>query len=112
MEREEALRLVVRSWAVVNSSRMEGGSNALLEAMILGVPVLASRIDGNVGLLGGDYAGYFEEGDEEELGVLMERLVEDEIFQMRLRMQMEARVCLFTRALEVEGWREMLEGLI
>jgi hypothetical protein len=29
--------------------------------------VLASRIDGNVGLLGEDYAGYFEPGDAQAL---------------------------------------------
>jgi glycosyltransferase involved in cell wall biosynthesis len=34
-----------------------------MEAVCSGTPVLASRIDGNVGLLGEDYAGYFEPGD-------------------------------------------------
>jgi hypothetical protein len=33
-------------------SRMEGGANVVIEAVRSDVPVLASRIDGNVGLLG------------------------------------------------------------
>ena len=37
------------------------------------VPVLASRIDGNVGLLGPAYEGYFAPGDAAELATLMQR---------------------------------------
>jgi len=37
---------------LVNCSLAEGASNAILEAMALGVPVLARRIPGNVALLG------------------------------------------------------------
>jgi glycosyltransferase involved in cell wall biosynthesis len=46
---------------------MEGGAHVLMEAVCSGTPVLASRIDGNVGLLGEDYAGLFEPGDAQAL---------------------------------------------
>jgi hypothetical protein len=36
-----------------------------------GTPVLASRIDGNLGLLGADYAGVFEAGDAQGLAHLL-----------------------------------------
>ena len=45
-------RLLAQSHAMVISSLSEGGANVVSEATVAGVPVLASRIDGNVGLLG------------------------------------------------------------
>jgi putative glycosyltransferase (TIGR04348 family) len=71
-----ALRWLASSHAMVISSRMEGGANVVCEAIRLGVPVLASRIDGNVGLLGARYPGYFPVGDERALARLMARLRE------------------------------------
>ena len=43
----------------------------IAEALTCGVPVVASRIDGNVGMLGRDYAGYFTPGDDRELAQLL-----------------------------------------
>jgi putative glycosyltransferase (TIGR04348 family) len=54
---------IQRAHLLVHCSRMEGGAHVLMEAMCSGTPVLASRIDGNVGLLGEGYGGYFEPGD-------------------------------------------------
>src|SRR6185503_12627190 len=61
---ERTLRRLASSHAMIISSRMEGGANVVCEALRIGVPVLASRISGNVGLLGRDYAGYFPVEDE------------------------------------------------
>jgi putative glycosyltransferase (TIGR04348 family) len=61
--RAEVRRLLGRARAVVLSSLSEGGANVISEAVAAGVPVLASRIDGSVGLLGRDYPGYFPVGD-------------------------------------------------
>jgi putative glycosyltransferase (TIGR04348 family) len=54
---------IQRAHLLVHCSRMEGGAHVLMEAICSGTPVLASRIDGNVGLLGEGYGGYFEPGD-------------------------------------------------
>ncbi len=52
-----------RAHVLVHTSRMEGGAHVLMEAVLSGTPVLASRIDGNVGMLGTEYGGYFPPGD-------------------------------------------------
>ena len=64
------------------------------------MPVLASRIDGNVGLLGADYDGYFPVGDAEALAALMRRFCADEAFAAALRAQCAAREPLFRPAAE------------
>ena len=66
--RADVRRLLGRARAMVLSSVSEGGANVISEAVAAGVPVLASRIDGSVGLLGRDYPGYFPVGDTAALG--------------------------------------------
>jgi glycosyltransferase involved in cell wall biosynthesis len=64
---------------------MEGGANALIEAVTSGVPVLGSRIDGSVGLLGEDYPGWFPPGDDAALAALIARAVDEPAFAQALR---------------------------
>src|SRR5262249_45185300 len=73
----QARRLLAASRLLVVSSRMEGGANVVSEAVVDGVPVLASRIGGNVGLLGARYPGFFPVGDTAALARLMERAETD-----------------------------------
>jgi putative glycosyltransferase (TIGR04348 family) len=63
----QARARMVRAHVLVHPSRMEGGAHVVMEAVMSGTPVLASRIDGNMGMLGADYAGYFDCGDAEQL---------------------------------------------
>ena len=65
---------------MVLSSRSEGGANVISEAIVAGVPILASRMDGNVGLLGADYPGYFPVGDTQALARLLWRIEADAPF--------------------------------
>ena len=67
----QTLQRIQRAHLLVHCSRMEGGAHVLMEAMCSGTPVLASRIDGNVGLLGEDYAGLFEPGNAQALADLL-----------------------------------------
>ncbi|QCB46603.1 selenoneine biosynthesis selenosugar synthase SenB [Hydrogenophaga sp. PAMC20947] len=62
---------IQRAHLLVHASRMEGGAHVIMEAALSGTPVLASRIDGNVGMLGADYAGYFEPGNAQGLASLL-----------------------------------------
>lgn len=58
---------IARAHVLVHPSQMEGGAHVVMEAVMSGTPVLASRIDGNVGMLGADYGGYFDCGDAQQL---------------------------------------------
>jgi glycosyltransferase involved in cell wall biosynthesis len=108
LPREEALRLCAKSSLTVNSSILEGGANAVLEAMTMGVPVLASRIEGNVGQLGKDYPGYFDEGglDERIEAIIGKRVDLQSWVQHATR-----RLPLFSRERESTCWLELLANL-
>lgn len=80
-----ALRWLASSHAMVISSRMEGGANVVCEALRIGVPVIASRISGNVGLLGADYGGYFPVEDERALAKQLSRAATDQRFYRALK---------------------------
>ena len=82
-----ALRWLASSHAMVISSRMEGGANVVCEALRIGVPVLASRISGNVGLLGGRYAGYFPLEDTRALAMLIAKARDNRAFYATLKRQ-------------------------
>jgi putative glycosyltransferase (TIGR04348 family) len=104
-------RLLLRSHAMVISSLSEGGANVVSEAVVAGVPVLASRVDGNVGLLGDDYPGYFPVGNTKALARLLRRIETDRDFVGRLTAAVARRAALFRPAREVAAWRALLRGL-
>ena len=107
-----ARRWIARSQALVHMSRMEGGANVVIEAVRSDVPVLASRIDGNVGLLGRDYDGYFDVGDAGGLAALMQRFASDAAFARRLAVQCEARASRFSPAAEAANVRALLAAMV
>ncbi len=96
---------------MVISSRMEGGANVVGEAVVAGVPILASRIPGNVGLLGRSYPGYFELGQTRELTRLLLRAETEPDFLARLRNHIRRRQPLFAPAREKRAWRSLLREL-
>lgn len=95
-----ALRGLAGSHLMILSSRMEGGANVISEALAAGVPVIASRIPGNIGMLGTDYRGYFAVENERALARLLWRAESDSAFYSGLKKQ-----CLARRAL-VDPQRE------
>ena len=104
-------QILERSRLFILASRMEGGANALGEAIVAGVPVLASRIPGSIGILGEEYRGYFEVGDTRGLAKLMSRAEGDEIFLTKLKEHCDRLVWLFDPAREEAAWAKLLEEL-
>ena len=70
---EATRRRIQQAHVLVHASSMEGGAHVVMEAVCSGTPVLASRIAGNVGMLGADYPGYFAHGDAQGLADLLLR---------------------------------------
>ena len=93
-------RRIQSAHVLVHASAMEGGAHVVIEAVRSGTPVLASAIDGNVGLLGADYAGYFVWGDAARLAALLERACDDPAMLAALERQCAARSALFEPARE------------
>lgn len=109
--RSEAIRLIARSRVLLVTSRLEGGANVVTEALACGTPVLGSRIDGNVGLLGEDYPGYFPVGDTGELAGLLRRVETDPAFRARLADRCAERAGLADPVRERRAWASLLEEL-
>jgi glycosyltransferase involved in cell wall biosynthesis len=107
-----ALARLARSRLLVLSSRLEGGANVIGEAAVRGVPILASRIDGSVGLLGADYPGFFPVGDTAALAALLGRAEADATFYARLRRTVAGSAWLFGPQRERRAWRQLLRELI
>lgn len=107
-----ALGWLARSHLLVVSSRMEGGANVIAEAARIGTPVLASRVSGNVGMLGRGYPGYFPVGDERALARLLARARRDPRYLRRLRRALAARRALFSPAAERAALSRALDGLL
>jgi putative glycosyltransferase (TIGR04348 family) len=107
----EALRMLARSRLLVLSSRTEGGANAISEAIVCGVPVVATKIDGSVGLLGSDYRGYFGVGDTAALAQLLHRAELDQDFLTALRAHCKSLAPMFDPRRERKAWRDLLAEL-
>jgi len=107
--RADVRRLLGRARALVLSSLSEGGANAISEAVAASVPVLATRIDGSVGLLGRDYPGYFPVGDTEALAKLLDRIECDPAFLKRLTRAIARRAPLFRPAREKTNWKKLID---
>lgn len=110
--RARTRQLLKRSHAMAITSTMEGGANVIIEAVTCGVPVLASHIGGNVGMLGHDYAGYFAPADAAALARLAERSVHDPDFHALLTRQCAARAPLFAPSAEQALLRDMVDNLL
>lgn len=109
--RGEALALVARSHLLVLTSRLEGGANVISEALAAATPVVATRIDGSVGLLGAGYPGYFPVGDARGLAALLHRAATDAGYLADLTAHVRARRSLVDPARERRAWADLLAAV-
>ncbi|MCS6852035.1 MAG: TIGR04348 family glycosyltransferase [Gemmataceae bacterium] len=109
--RAEALRILARSRLLVFTSRLDGGGNVIPEALATGVPVLASRIPGIMGLLGPEYPGYFPVGDTEALAALMHQCEHDSRFYRALQNWCRRLRSLVSPVHELRCWRALLREM-
>jgi putative glycosyltransferase (TIGR04348 family) len=109
--RRDALLTLASCRLLVLTSRSEGGANVVTEAIAAGVPVLSTRIDGSLGILGDDYPGYFPVGDAAALAELLARCERDSSFLAELRARIEALAPLVDPARERASWRDLMGEL-
>ncbi len=109
---EATVALLARSRLMVLSSEVEGGANVISEAVVCGVPVLCSRISGNIGMLGPEYAGYFALHDTEGLRSLLIRSEKDKTFLQQLRTFVDRLKDRFSPEREKDAWQCLLEELL
>ncbi|TSA13138.1 MAG: TIGR04348 family glycosyltransferase [Betaproteobacteria bacterium] len=107
-----AMRWLARSHAMVISSRMEGGAHVVSEAIAMGVPVIASAIRGNIGLLGEDYPGYYPFGNEVALAALLARAQSDPAWLATLEAAVRARARQVDPATERAAIDRLIADLI
>ncbi len=109
LDHETTRRRIQRAHLLVHGSKMEGGAHVVMEAVCSGTPVLASRIDGNIGMLGKGYSGYFEVGSAPKLAAMLKRIRADQVkppaanqptLLEKLAGQCEKRAHLFAPATE------------
>ena len=105
---DEAMRILGRCRLMVLSSLSEGGPAVIPEAIAAGVPVVATRVSGCIGMLGDDYSGYFEPGDTGALAALLTNCECNERFYRRLVESCDLRRPLFDPDVEFEAWRKLL----
>jgi putative glycosyltransferase (TIGR04348 family) len=111
LPRWKALRVLARSRLMVISSRMEGGANVVCEALACRVPVLASRVRGNVGMLGESYPGYFPLGNERSLARLLVRAERDRTYYDTLVRACARRAPLVAPARERASLARLIAGV-
>lgn len=99
---------IKRAHLFIHPSIMEGGANVIVEAITAGTPVIASKMSGNVGMLGIDYAGYFPVGDAPALVALLQRIAAEPNLLTRLNTACKARSALFSPSEE----RRQLDNII
>jgi putative glycosyltransferase (TIGR04348 family) len=108
----QALQVLSQSRLMVISSRMEGGAHVVSEAIALGIPVLASDIPGNRGLLGDDYPGYYPVEDESALAVLLYQSETIPSFYASLQQHIHLRKECIEPAREKQSIQELMSGLV
>jgi len=101
---------LARCRLMVISSIMEGGANVVSEALAADVPVIASDISGNIGMLGADYAGYYPCGDERALASLLYRAETSPEFYGLLKAQCARRKHLIEPEQELAGLERLIAG--
>lgn len=105
-------QLLKRQQLMVITSEMEGGANVICEALTSGVAVAASDINGNRGMLGDDYQGYFPLGDSHALARLIERAATEPAFYAGLRRQCDRRAPLFAPEREKFLLLQLVDNLL
>jgi glycosyltransferase involved in cell wall biosynthesis len=103
---------IAHAHVLIHPSVAEGGANVIVEAVTAGTPVIASRISGNVGMLGAEYPGYFDVGDASGLAARLIQALEDPAYLRSLVAACRKRRALFSPARERRAVRSLAASVL
>jgi len=110
---ENPYRYVAKADLYVCSSRREGFSTAVTEALVVGTPVVSTNCSGAKELLGEkDEYGIVTENSTEGIYEGMKRMLSDPALLAHYKQQAKIRGSFFSREKTVKAVEEMLEGLL
>ena len=81
------------------------------EALSDYVPIIASKMPGNIGLLGKDYPGYFQVGNSQSLANLIAKIEENSDFLSELRQAVSSLEPGTRPEVEHATWAELLRKI-
>ena len=102
---------MLATWARIEGSRCESGANALSEAIANRTAVLATAIEGTIGLVGDRYPGLFAVGDAKELANRIERARTEPEFLAALQFACEPIRERLSPEHERDGWKSLISSL-
>lgn len=103
-------QLYASSDLMVLSSKMEGGANVISEACAAGLPVIASEIDGSIGLLGKKYPGYYPYGDTASLSKRLIKAENNNEYLNSLTKACRSKAKLFTYHKEKNAVKKLIDS--
>ena len=104
-------QLMDQSDLLINSSRNEGAPNVLFEAIGFRLPMLVTKIDGHVGVLGNDYPGYFPVGKTEALQKLLRRCLDDKAYYRSLVFHIDALAAKYKSGNELDSLLAAIQSI-
>ena len=104
-------RELAKTYLMALTSTQEGGANVISEAIVAGVPIVASNIPGNTGLLGMDYPGLYPLGDEHALAEMLMQAEDDPAFLKRLAKACSLLRPKFLPKCESDKWNNLITHL-
>ena len=112
LNHSKTLQWLSRSHVMIISSIMEGGAHVVSEAIAIGIPVIASDIPGNRGLLGGTYPAYYPVGDKVALSKLLTKAESNPAFYQKLCKAIAGRQKITKPELEQKSIQKLIQELL
>ena len=109
VQKWQVRREYIKTHLMVISSNQEGGANVVSEAIMARVPIIASHIPGNIGLLGREYPGYYPVGDRSALASMLHRAESKPSFLKLLEAHGRKIQTDFTPKMEALKWNQIVQ---
>ena len=111
VSRSQVRSFLASSHLLVHPSIDEGGANIISEALVAGIPIVASDAPGNVGLLGEEHPGIFPRRDGKALAGKILRCATDRSHLQQLQILSRKLARQHRPEAEISAWKRLLRLL-